>query len=86
MVYVKLLKDVAEGGVEFTGPPLTLKTTSRRNPVWFPPHVENGRLIRSSHPQFFVTPYLKDLVVTMHEESAKKWIKRGLCEIVNGPA
>jgi hypothetical protein len=67
MVYVKLLKDVAEGGVEFTGPPLTLKTSTRRIP---------------GSNKMEVTPYVKDEIVTMHEESAKKWIKRGLCQIV----
>ena len=71
MVYVKLLKDVAEGGVEFTGPPLTLKTVAQRVP---------------GSRKLIVTPYVKDEIVTMHEEGAKKWIKRGLCEIVNGPA
>ena len=69
MVYVKLLKDVAEGGVEFTGPPQTLKTTTKTA----------GR-------KLIVTPYLKDEIVTMHEASAAKWIKRGLCEIVDAPA
>jgi len=67
MVYVKLLKDVAEGGVEFTGPPQTLKTTANKVP---------------GSRKLVVTPYVKDEVVTMHEESAKKWVKRGLCEIV----
>jgi len=66
MVYVKLLKDVAEGGVEHA-PGLTLKTTARRIP---------------GSNKLEVTPYVKDEIVTMHEESAKKWIKRGLCEIV----
>jgi len=70
MVYVKLLKDVAEGGVAFTGPPQVLKTSMNRIPG-------SAKLI--------VTPYVKDEVVTMHEESAKKWVKRGLCEIVDKP-
>lgn len=70
MVYVKLLKDVAEGGVEFKGPPQTLKTST-------------NRVAGSS--KFMVTPYVKDEIVTMHEESAMKWVKRGLCEIVKKP-
>ena len=70
MVYVKLLKDVAEGGVEFKGPPQVLKTSMNR--------VAGSR-------KLIVTPYAKDEIVTMHEESAKKWIKRGLCEIVPAP-
>ena len=71
MVYVKLMCDVAEGGVEFKGPPQVLKTSMNR--------VAGSR-------KLIVTPYVKDEIVTMHEESAKKWIKRGLCEIVKGPA
>jgi len=71
MVYVKLLKDIAEGWVEFKGPPQVLKTSMNR--------VAGSR-------KLIVTPYAKDEIVTMHEESAKKWIKRGLCEIVKGPA
>jgi len=71
MVYVKLLKDVAEGGVEFKGPPQTLKTVAQRVP---------------GSRKMIVTPYVKDEIVTMHEASAEKWIKRGLCEIVKGPA
>jgi hypothetical protein len=72
MVYVKLLKNVAEGGVEYIagkrdagGSKLVLKTTSVRGKV---------------------TAYTKGTIVTMHEASAEKWLKRGLCEVVDAPA
>ena len=85
MVYVKLLKDVAEGGVEHKHG-LAIKTVSKRNPAWWPSVVVNGELLRCPEPQAFVTPYLKGLIVDMHEASADKWVKRGLCEVVKGPA
>ena len=81
MVHVKLIKDVAEGGIEWatdmprdaSGQRPSLKTTRTKNPAFSPD---------ADEPEYLVTEYRKGTIVTMHEVSAEKWISRGLCEIV----
>ena len=83
MVYVKLLKDVAEGGIAWaadmprdaTGQRPQLKTVRAKNPDF----VSGGEA-----PEYIVTEYREGAIVTMHEASAEKWISRGLCEVVTG--
>jgi hypothetical protein len=87
MVYVKLLKDVAEGGAEFKAdgprdasgqrPKLKTITTTRHEPD---PDDPNRLIIKRS-----VMEYRAGVVVTMHEASADKWVKAGLGEIVKAP-
>ena len=83
MVHVKLLKDIAEGGLAWaadmprdaTGQRPKLKTTRAKNPAF---------VLGGTGPEYIVAEYLKGAIVTMHEASADKWIARGLCEIVKG--
>lgn len=69
MVYVELLKDVYEGGRSKEEALAILKLTGHR-PI---PKVVRGVV------------YVRGATVTMHEESAKKWVKRGLAKIVKAP-
>jgi hypothetical protein len=50
-----------------------LKTTRRRNPNWRP---------GTSEQEFEHVPFIKGAIVTMHEESAKKWLAQGLIEVL----
>ena len=83
MVYVKLLTNVAEGGIAWSadmprdasGQRPKLKTTRAKNPDFVP----DGEA-----PEYIFTEYREGTIVTMHEASAEKWIGRGLCEVVTG--
>jgi len=87
MVYVKLLKDVAEGGTEWkadsprdaSGQRPKLKTVTKT--VHIPDADDPTRLTVKK----VVTEYRAGIVVTMHEASADKWVKAGLGEVVEGP-
>jgi len=80
MVYVKLLKDVAEGGRDLAEAVKAAESfgLGKGNPSY--PQLKttttNGKVVG----------YRKDVIVTMHEESAKKWLASGLCEVVDRPA
>ena len=81
MVTVKLLKDVAEGGIEWTAdgprdgngqrPPI--KTTRMPNPDY----VAGG-----DAPEYVQMELRAGVEITMHEASADKWVARGLCEVI----
>ena len=81
MVTVKLIKDVAEGGTEWTpdgprnaaGQRPSIKTMRVTNPDYVP---------GADVPEYIPMELRKDCVITMHEASAEKWVSRGLCEIV----
>lgn len=72
-----------------TGKRPSIKTTSKPNPNWFPPQEVEGKdgktIIESKEPRFLVTEFVAGTIVTMHEASAAKWVKLGLCEIVAAP-
>ena len=81
MVTVKLLKDVAEGGAEWTpdgprnsaGQRPPIKTMRVKNPYYVP---------GADVPEYIPMELRKDCVITMHEASAEKWVSRGLCEVI----
>jgi hypothetical protein len=66
VVYVELLCDVGEGGVDLAkaGEDVPLKVTQTKR----------GRI-----------GFHKGLVVTMTEEGADKWVKRGIAKVVPKP-
>ena len=81
MVTVKLLKDVAEGGMEWEaddprdedGQRPRIKTMRMKNPYYVP---------GADVPEYIPMELRKDCVITMHEASAEKWAYRGLCEVI----
>ena len=81
MVTVKLLKDVAEGGAEWTpdgprnaaGQRPPIKTMRVKNPDYVP---------GGEAPEYIPMELRKDCVITMHEASAEKWASRSLCEVI----
>lgn len=76
VVYVELLTDVAEGGQDLTkaGKNATLKVIYKRVMG------KDGQMER--HP----VPFRKGLVITMTEEGADKWVKRGIAKVVTKKA
>lgn len=70
MVYVEMIKNVAEGGVEFTE--VELADGTKR-----PSRGLDGRPMRLK--------FEKGQVVSMHEEGAKKYVDRGLGRLTDPP-
>lgn len=81
MVTVKILKDVAEGGREWTsdaprdatGQRPKIKTMRVANPEYTP---------GGEAPEYTSMELRKGCIITMHEASAEKWVARGLCEVI----
>jgi hypothetical protein len=74
MIYVELLKDVAEGGRD-----LAVVTKAAKD-MGFP-----APQIKRTHSRGVTTIYRKGAIVTMLEASADKWVKSGLCRAVEAP-
>lgn len=76
MIHAKLLTDVAESGYSLKDAQKAAKMAGVK-----PPEVKVVR-----RPGKKPIAYLKGTIVTMHEDSAQKWLDRGLIEIVDAPA
>lgn len=74
MVYVELLKDVAEGGRDLAVVAKAAKEMGFPVPQ-----------IKTTRSRGVTTHYRKGAIVTMLEASADKWVKAGLCRVVQPP-
>jgi len=76
MVHVKLLENVAEGGLHLE------KAIAAADAAGVPKSDRNYPRLKISTRHGRRVGYVKGAVVTMHEASAAKWLKRKLCEVV----
>ena len=76
MVRVNLTKDVGEGGVDLAAAIQDAKARGMR------PNTRGYPKLKVVTRKGKATRYTAGTEVTMHEDSANKWIARGLCELV----
>jgi hypothetical protein len=78
MVYVELLVDVAEGGRDLAK---AIEAADAFGLSKGSVHYPRLKVVKSRGE---TVPYKAGATVTMHEASAEKWVKRGLCKVVEG--
>jgi hypothetical protein len=79
LVYVKLLKNVAEGGRDLA------EAVKAADALGLPKGDQHYPRLKVVKRRGKETRYVKGAVVDMHREGAKKWHERGLCEPAPAP-